>query len=274
MSESSVVVITGTNAPGFGYYLVEEALDAGLRVIATARDIESIRDHEKRGATILELDLTADEEVIKDFAQKAIAVHGKVDILINNAGQGGIASTEEMPLKTFEFIMNVNFYGTLKVTKAFLPYFRERRAGTISQVSTRNADIAMAGLSAYAGSKAAATVFYDALHKELLPFNVRVISFQPGSLRTGMVGKNMKPGSALYPAVDASLKRFAASSGKEPGDPQKQAKRIIEIVTRDGNLPSRFALGQQAFDMISATMADRQKSLQEWKDLSIGLECD
>lgn len=82
---------------------------------------------------------------------------GKVDILINNAGQGGIASTEEMPMKTFEFIMNVNFYGTLKVTKAFLPYFRERRAGTISQVSTRNADIAMAGLSAYAGSKAAAT---------------------------------------------------------------------------------------------------------------------
>lgn len=58
-----------------------------------------------------------------------------------------------------------------------------------------------------------------------------------------MVGKNMKPGSALYPAVDASLKRFAASSGKEPGDPIKQAKRIIEVVTRDGELPSRFALG-------------------------------
>lgn len=53
----------------------------------------------------------------------------------------------------------------------------------------------------------------------------------------------MTPGSALYPAVDASLKRFAASSGKEPGDPQKQAKRIIEIVMRQGELPSRFALG-------------------------------
>ena len=58
-----------------------------------------------------------------------------------------------------------------------------------------------------------------------------------------MVGKNMTPGSDLYPAVDASLKRFAASSGTEPGDPRKQAKRIIEIVTRDGKLPSRFALG-------------------------------
>lgn len=53
----------------------------------------------------------------------------------------------------------------------------------------------------------------------------------------------MTPGSALYPAVDTSLKRFAASSGKEPGDPRKQAKRIIEVVQREGDLPSRFALG-------------------------------
>jgi short-subunit dehydrogenase len=82
---------------------------------------------------------------------------GKVDILINNAGQGGIAATEETTIDRYHFIMEVNFFGTLKVTKAFLPYFRERRAGTISQISTRNADIAMAGLSAYAGSKAAAT---------------------------------------------------------------------------------------------------------------------
>lgn len=57
-----------------GHYLAEEALEAGLRVIATARDLESIRDLEKRGATIFELDLTADEEVINAFAQKAIAV--------------------------------------------------------------------------------------------------------------------------------------------------------------------------------------------------------
>lgn len=53
----------------------------------------------------------------------------------------------------------------------------------------------------------------------------------------------MTPGSDLYPAVDASLKRFAASSGKEPGDPRKQSRRIIEVVMRDGELPSRFALG-------------------------------
>lgn len=57
-----------------GHYLVEEALDAGLRVIATARSLESIRDLEKRGATVFELDLTADEGTINDFAQKAIAV--------------------------------------------------------------------------------------------------------------------------------------------------------------------------------------------------------
>lgn len=68
-----------------------------------------------------------------------------------------------MPISDYEFIMNVNFYGTLKVTKSFLAYFRERGTGTISQVSTRNADIAMAGLSAYAGSKAAATGMWESV---------------------------------------------------------------------------------------------------------------
>jgi hypothetical protein len=58
-----------------------------------------------------------------------------------------------------------------------------------------------------------------------------------------MVGKNLTPGSDLYPEVDASLKRFAASSGKEPGDPEKQAKKVVEIVSSGGDLPSRFALG-------------------------------
>lgn len=80
---------------------------------------------------------------------------GRIDALLNNAGQGGIGSGEEMPLEQFETIMNVNFYGTLKVTKAFLPHFRQQKSGTIAQISTRNVDLAMAGLSAYAASKAA-----------------------------------------------------------------------------------------------------------------------
>lgn len=107
MSDGQVVVITGTNSPGFGtfpqtgeatatdndsfentknlgrsdllplllgHYLVEEALKAGLRVIATARNLESIKDLEKLGATIFELDLNAPEAIINDFAQKAISV--------------------------------------------------------------------------------------------------------------------------------------------------------------------------------------------------------
>ena len=80
---------------------------------------------------------------------------GRVDYIINNAGTGGVKTAEESSVEFIEWVYATNFFGHVKVTKAFLPYLRERGSGTIVQISSRNADIGMVALTTYASSKAA-----------------------------------------------------------------------------------------------------------------------
>lgn len=80
---------------------------------------------------------------------------GQLDYLVNNSGTGGVKTVEEADDSFYEWVFQTNFFGHVKVTKAFLPYMREKKSGTIVFISSRNADVGMVTLSAYAASKAA-----------------------------------------------------------------------------------------------------------------------
>ena len=99
------------------------------------------------------------------------------------------------------------------------------------------------------------------------------MSLQPGPFRTGMLAK-VKDSihSELYPEIDAQIRKYAQTGGQEPGDPVKGARRIIEVMTREGELPERFVLGQAAYDMTKAKLEERLREMEQWKNESLGVE--
>ncbi|KAJ3505837.1 hypothetical protein NLJ89_g7203 [Agrocybe chaxingu] len=132
MSSPLVWLITGTLS-GLGRDLALEALKRGDKVIATgcARSIDKLADLKAAGADILELDVTAPLEALHEVAKRAVAIHGSLNVLVNNAGYLIVGALEEnTPDETFAEY-NTKVFRALNVTRAFLPYMRARRSGTM-----------------------------------------------------------------------------------------------------------------------------------------------
>src|SRR6266478_7508395 len=172
---SRVWFITGTST-GFGHLLAEEALKRGERVIATARDISKltrlVRQNPDRIRS-LTLDVTKPDE-ISSVTQQAIAAFGGVDILVNNAGYGVNGAIEEVSEDEFEPMFQTNIYGLIRMTRAFLPHFRQRRSGHIFNLSSIGGLIGSAGWGFYNVTKFAVEGFSEALSEEMKPLGVHV----------------------------------------------------------------------------------------------------
>ncbi|KAK7018229.1 hypothetical protein R3P38DRAFT_1295897 [Favolaschia claudopus] len=183
-NDSDVVLITGCST-GFGKELAEAALCSGLRVIATARRPETMTSLSEKGAKTMRLDVTASTEVLRQFASDTIAIFGRVDYLINNAGflQGG--AVEENSHEENLAQLNTNFFGVINLTNAFLPDWRARKSGstTIVNISSQGSMICVPGAGIYCAGKAALDAISDTWARELASFDIRCVSIQPGSFR-------------------------------------------------------------------------------------------
>ncbi|MDQ0897443.1 NAD(P)-dependent dehydrogenase (short-subunit alcohol dehydrogenase family) [Paenibacillus sp. V4I7] len=154
MTTQKVWFITGSSR-GLGRSLTEAVLKKGDYVIATARSPKSLADlAEQYGDKIhpLVLDVTDKKAVIKAVEQ-AIEVFGRLDVVVNNAGYGDMASIEDVTHDDFHAQMNTNFYGVVYLTKAVLPIMRKQGGGNIIQISSIGGRIGTAGLAAYQSAK-------------------------------------------------------------------------------------------------------------------------
>ena len=134
---AQVWLVTGSSR-GLGRAIVEAGLLAGNKVLATARDIESLHELSERHGDqvkLFELDVT-DESPAAGAVKTAIDAFGSLDVVINNAGYGNLSSVEDTPMSDFRAQIETNLFGTIIVTKAALPYFRERKAGHFVQFSS------------------------------------------------------------------------------------------------------------------------------------------
>ncbi|KAL0564359.1 hypothetical protein V5O48_017690 [Marasmius crinis-equi] len=274
-TDSPVILITGCSS-GFGRQIAQEALRRGLRVIATARRLETLADLRGKGAEILSLDITIDQGSLRIFAEEAIKMFGQVDILVNNAGyfQGG--AVEEVSPEQFRAQFETNLFGTVNVTNAFLPHFRERRAGLIANISSMGGYFAYPGSGVYGATKAALDYMSKAWAKELAPFNIRAVSINAGQFRTSM-GYNMKVPSEqidCYEESHAVLEDYRASCGEVPGDTGKAAKKILDFITSDGELPSRLALGEDAVALLDLEIEKEVKDMEKWREFGKGTNVD
>ena len=265
--------ITGAST-GFGRLLAEHLCSLGARVVATARDVSKLNDFTTRfpgSAIILPLDVT-DGDSIKKAYDDAIAHMGQVDVLVNNAGYGVLGAFEELTAKEYEPMFNTNLFGLINVTKAFLPGFRERRSGTIVNLSSIGGLVGLPGWSMYNASKFAVEGLSEALAEELKPLCVNMVIVEPGPFRTDFLGRSgvvAKHQIADYTGTAGKTRSYAETQdGKQAGDPQKAVEAIVTAVSSP-EPPLHLLLGKLALNRFQQKQQLFNKSIEEWKDVTL-----
>ena len=264
--------ITGVSS-GFGLALSREALSAGHRVIGTVRSEEARHDFEalsEQYAHAVLLDVT-DIDAIPDAIADAESRFGPVDVLVNNAGYGHEGIFEESPLDEMRRQFDVNVFGAVAVTQAFVPRFRERRRGHIVNITSMGGFITMPGIAYYCGSKFALEGISEVLGKELRPFGVHVTAVAPGSFRTDWAGRSMQrsPRSiADYDALfDPIRQARQEKSGKQLGDPAKAARAILALVDL-ADPPAHLLLGSDALALVRDKLTAMAADIDRWEGLT------
>ncbi|WP_059045965.1 oxidoreductase [Paenibacillus rubinfantis] len=274
---SKVWLITGSSR-GFGRSLAEAVLANGDRLIATARKPEQLAAlTERYGDRVrtVTLDVTNQEQV-KAAVESAIQAFGRLDVLVNNAGYGNIASIEETSPEDFRAQFETNFWGVVYVTKAALPFLREQGSGHILQFSSVGGRIGSPGLGPYQAAKWAVEGFSEVLAKEVAPLGIKVTIIEPGGFRTDWAGASMshiEPREEYRDTVGLMLERVRQSSGKQKGDPTKAAQAIIAIVA-EKNPPLRLLLGSDAVQMALDADQRRLAETERWAELSVSADFD
>jgi NAD(P)-dependent dehydrogenase (short-subunit alcohol dehydrogenase family) len=270
-----VWLITGCSA-GFGRHLVEAAVAAGDRVMATARRPEQLADLVAEGGDRIRaaaLDVT-DAASIDAAVAATLDAFGRVDVVVNNAGHGSVGAVEELELAELRALMEVMFFGAVAVTKAVLPHLRGQGSGTIVQMSSMGGRLSMPGFGAYSAAKFAMEGLSEALAAEVAPFGIRVIIVEPGAFRTEFGGQRMHR-SRQIDAYQVSTGQTRAAvdgmDGTQPGDPAKAAEAIVQVVDSD-KPPLRLALGNDAVDSIRAHHQRLGADLDRWEALSRAMD--
>jgi NAD(P)-dependent dehydrogenase (short-subunit alcohol dehydrogenase family) len=272
---SQVWLITGTSR-GLGRAFTEGALEAGHRVLATARNsgrLIDIASRYSKSVRTVSLDVT-NEAQAKNAVDAAIETFGGLDVLVNNAGYGNVCPVEDTSLDDFRAQIETNLFGVIIMTKAVLPYFRERRAGHIMQVTSVAGRIGPAGRAPYAAAKFGVEGFSESLSKEVGPLGVKVTIVEPGGFRTDFAGSSTKlrDGRPEYDATVGAAVRFQRNyNGKQPGDPAKAAAALLHVASL-ADPPLRLLLGSDSYNAAERSAFEKLELDRKWKDLSLSTD--
>ena len=276
--QQKVWFISGTST-GFGREMAEQLLSKGEIVVATARKVEQIADFAaKYPQTALALPLDVTDAVAVDFAvAAALAKFGRVDVLVNNAGYGICGGVEETTEAEFMPVFETNVFGLIRLTRAFLPYFRKQRSGNIVNVSSIAGLIGGAGWGYYNASKFAVNGFSEALAAEMAPLGVHVTIVEPGPFRTDFLGRSGVEAANSIADYDSTVGKtrdyFHDQAGKQLGDPVKAVNAIIAAVDSP-EPPRHLLLGSVAFNRMTARVELWKQDLDACRDTALGADFD
>ncbi|MBB6146432.1 NAD(P)-dependent dehydrogenase (short-subunit alcohol dehydrogenase family) [Silvibacterium bohemicum] len=272
---SKVWLITGSSR-GLGRAFAVAALEAGDKVVAGARKPEQLADLEDRfGKNIraIALDVTSEAQA-KRAVETAIETFGSLDVLVNNAGYGNVAPVEDTSLQEFREQIETNLFGVIIMTKAALPYFREKKAGHFIQVTSIAARLGPIGRSPYAAAKFAVEGFSESLMKEVRPLGIKVTIIEPGGFRTDFAGSSsdLREGRPEYQSTVGATVRFQQDyNGKQPGDPAKAAAALLHVVSMT-EPPLRLLLGSDSYAAAEKSTLEKLESDRQWKHLSLSTD--
>ncbi|MCU0324756.1 MAG: oxidoreductase [Spirosomaceae bacterium] len=270
--KNKIWFITGISS-GLGKALAQTVIESGDFVIGTFRNqtqADAFNNEYKDQAFALTLDITKETEieyVISLVSEK----FGKIDVLVNNAGFGFAGAIEETSTEETREIFEANFFGTLKLTQSFLPFFRQQKSGHIIQISSHGGFKAFPGFGIYNASKFALEGFSEALAIEVAPLGIKLTIVEPGPFRTNFAGSSFKQASKIIKDYDqtagAFRERMKQVNGKQEGDPRKAARAIFNI-TKVDTPPLRLPLGKIAIVSLGAKLESVQKDIDAYKEIA------
>ncbi len=274
---AQVWLVTGSSR-GLGRAIVEAGLAAGNKVLATARDTESLRDLTERygdRVKLFALDVT-DESAAAGAVEAAIDAFGSLDVVINNAGYGNLSSVEDTPMSDFRAQIETNLFGTIIVTKAALPVLSPKEGGPFSPVFSRweegsgpqrtralfGSEMGCPGFlrSVVARSRTARHQSHYC-RRQWVPHGLRW-QFHEAERRA----------DRIRPNCGSNRRGFQRDyNGKQPGDPKKAAEAIVQL-TRAEKPPLRLLLGSDAYQGAEKNDLARLEEARAWKDLSLSTD--
>ena len=270
MKKQRIWFVTGISR-GLGKALAQAVLAAGEHVIGTTRSGKADWGQGEPNLTVSALEVT-DAEAIRNAVAEAYARHGRLDVVLNNAGYGLLGAIEEASSHETEHVFAVNFHGPLAVITAVLPYLRGQRSGHIVNVSSIAGLAPMAGSGLYAAAKCALEGMSESLAQEVAPLGIKVTLVEPGAFRTDFLSsdsiRRSKDRIEDYDqTAGKNVDHLAAIAGKQAGDPAHAARAILAAVNAE-QPPLHLVLGPDALRRTREKLKALSAELDTWQQLS------
>jgi NAD(P)-dependent dehydrogenase (short-subunit alcohol dehydrogenase family) len=254
MNTRKVWLVTGAGR-GMGVEIVKAALVAGHYVVATGRDVQKVRnaigDHDN--LLIAPLDVTSPADA-NAAVESAVQKFGRIDVLVNNAGNFYGGFFEELSPGQVRSQMETLLFGPMNVTRAVLPVMRKQRSGLVVTLSSVAGITGLVFCSAYAAAKFGIEGWMESLAQEIAPFGIRTMLVEPGFFRTDLLSADSTTYAELsiedYASRTAeTVAAWKGMNGKQGGDPAKLAAALVEL-TAQHEPPARFAAGADAVEAL------------------------
>jgi len=278
MTDKNVWFVTGAGR-GMGVDIAKAALAAGHAVVATGRNTDVVA--KALGAVddllIVKLDVTRPKDA-KTAVAAGIERFGRIDVLVNNAGNFYAGFFEELSPENFRAQIETNLFGPVNVTRATLPVLRAQRSGLIVTISSTGGITGQAFVSAYSAAKFGVEGWMESLAEEVAPFGIRTMLVEPGFFRTELLTDQ----STVWP--EASIDDYAAKTretvagwkkmnGLQGGDPAKLAKALIQLA-RQAEPPRRWPAGADAVETFAKKAKELLDQASAHRTLSVSLAHD
>ena len=266
MSDKKVWFVTGAGR-GLGVDIAKAALAAGHAVVATGRNPEKVSAavgaHDD--LMVVELDVT-DPASAAAAVQAAVGRFGRLDVLVNNAGNFNAGFFEQLSPEEFRAQIETTFFGPVNVTRAALPVMRAQRSGLVVTISSTAGIVGDQFLTAYAASKFGVEGWLESLTPEVAPFGIKTMLVEPGFFRTEL----LTPESTRYAEAshhdyaertEQTVAAWKSMDGQQGGDPAKLADALVRLAAQE-EPPLRFPAGADAV----TTFENRAKLLLDQAD--------
>ncbi|MDR6558857.1 NAD(P)-dependent dehydrogenase (short-subunit alcohol dehydrogenase family) [Arthrobacter pascens] len=275
VTEKKVWFITGAGR-GMGTDIAKAALAAGHAVVATGRNPEKVTQAVGASEDLLALKLDVTDPAAAEAAvQAAVDRFGRIDVLVNNAGNFYAGFFEEITPEDFRTQIETTMFGPMNVTRAALPVLRAQRSGLLVTISSTAGIAGGEFLTAYAASKFGVEGWAESLAPEVAPFGIRTMIVEPGFFRTEL----LTPESTQY--AESTIEDYAertrqtvaawrSMDGQQGGDPAKLAKALLQLAELN-EPPLRFAAGADAVGVFEARAKELQEQADARRELSSNL---